>query len=62
MWNKSSNKETKVIALTTALNDQRMKSEEFQKNYNKNENNKIRPNEKNAYSNPSGNKSKLRVK
>ena len=31
MWNKSSNKETKVIALTTALNDQRMKSEEFQK-------------------------------
>ena len=41
VWNKSSNKETKIIALTTKLNNQRMKSEYFQKNYNGNRNTKI---------------------
>ena len=34
VWNKSRNKGTKIIALTNALNDQRFKFEEFQKNYN----------------------------
>ena len=62
VWNKSRNKDTKIIALTTELNDQRMKFEEFQKNYNENGNKKIKPNKNNPYSNPGGNKSKLRVK
>ena len=34
MWKNSSNKYTKIIALTTPLNDQRMKFEYLQKNYN----------------------------
>ena len=46
VWNKSSNKNNKVIALTTELNDQRMNFEGFQKNYNKNVNKKIEPNRK----------------
>ena len=61
MWNKSINKDTKIISLTNSLNDQRMKFEEFHKNYNKNRNNKIKPNENNPSSNPGGNNSKLRV-
>ena len=44
--NKSSNKNNKVIAMTTELNDQRMNFEGFQKNYNKNVNKKIEPNRK----------------
>ena len=43
------------------MNDQRMKFEGSQKNYNKNGNNKIKPNENNPFSNPSGNNSKLIV-
>ena len=35
IWNKSSNKDTKSIALNAALNEQRIKFEEFKKNYNK---------------------------
>ena len=61
VWNKSSNKNTKIIALTTALNDQRMNCEEFQNNYNKNGNNKMKTNENNPSSNTGGNNSKLRV-
>ena len=38
-----------------------MKFEDFQKNYNGNENRKIKPNENNPSSNPGGNNSKLRV-
>ena len=60
-WNKSSNKYTKIIALTTALNDQRMNFEELQKNYKDNGKNKIKPNEKNPSGNTGGNNSKLRV-
>ena len=41
VWNKSSNKDTKIISLTTALNYQRIKFEELQKNYNENRNKKI---------------------
>ena len=41
--------------------NQRMKFEEFQKNYNKNRNNKIKPNENNPSSNPGDNNSKLKV-
>ena len=37
---KTSNKDTKIISLTTALNYQRIKFEELQKNYNKNRNKK----------------------
>ena len=61
VWNKSGNKDTKIIDLTTALNHQRMKFEEFQNNYNKNGDNKITPNENNLSGNPGGNNSKLRV-
>ena len=43
VWNKSSNKDTKIIDLTTALNYQRMKYKEFQKSYNKNGNKKLNP-------------------
>ena len=50
VWNNSSNKDNDIIALTTALNDQRMNFEEFQNNYNKNRNNKIEPNKKNPSS------------
>ena len=59
--NKSSNKDTTIIATTTELNDQRMKFEEFHKNYNNNGNKKIKPNENNESSNTGGNNSKLRV-
>ena len=62
VWNKLINRDTNIIALRTALNDQRMNFEEFQKNYNKNGNNKIKPNENNPSSNPGGNNSKLRVR
>ena len=61
MWNKSSNKDNKIIALATALNYQMMNLEEFQKNCNENGNNNIKPNENNPYSNPGGNNSRLRV-
>ena len=61
VWNKSTNKDTNIIALTTVLNYQRMKFEEFQKYYNENGDNKIKPNGKKSYSNPGGNNSKLRV-
>ena len=43
VWNKSSNKDTKITALITALNEQMMKFEEFQKNYNNHGNKKINP-------------------
>ena len=61
MWNKLSNKDTNIIALSTAFNDQMMKFLEFKKNYNDNGNNKIIPNEKNPSGDPGGNNSKLRV-
>ena len=61
VWNKSGNKDTKIISLTTALNDKMMKFEEFHKNYNENGNNRIKLNEKNPSSNTGGNNSKLRV-
>ena len=61
LWNKSSNKDIKIIDLTTVFNDQRVKFEEFQNNYNENGNNKIKPNENNSSINPGGNNSKLRV-
>ena len=60
VWNKSGKKDTEIIDLTTAMNDQRMKFEEFQNNYNENGNNKIKHNEKNLSMNPGGNNSKLR--
>ena len=41
IWNKSSNKDIKIIDLTTELNDQRMKFEEFHNNYNNNGNKKL---------------------
>ena len=49
VWNKPSNKHPNIFDLITALNDQRMKFEEIQKNYNENVNNKIILNEKNIY-------------
>ena len=61
VWNKSGNKDTEIIDLTTAMNDQRMKFEEFQNNYNENGNNKIKPNENYTFGNPGSNKSKLKV-
>ena len=61
VWYKSGKKDTRIISLTTALNDQMMKFEEFHNNYNENGNNKTKPNENNPYSNPGGNNSKLRV-
>ena len=50
-----------MIALNAALNYQKMKFEELQKNYNNNINKKIQPNEKKSYSNLGGNNSKLIV-
>ena len=61
VWKKSVNKYNYIIALIAALNDQRMKFEEFQNNYNENGNNKFKPNEKNPSSDPCGNNSKLIV-
>ena len=61
VWNKSINKDAKIIAFNIALNYKRMNFEEFQNNYNENWNNKIKPNENNPYINPGGNNSKLRV-
>ena len=58
VWYKSSNKGTKIIALTTALNDQKMKFKESQKNHDENGNNKIKINKNNPSSNPGCNKSK----
>ena len=46
VWNKSSNKDTEVIALTKALNYQRIKFDKLQKNYIKNRSNKFKSNKK----------------